>query len=150
MKAFYAVFLLVFLASCGSEVVVETATPETPEVVVEQTVEDMEAEMNDMPEEIIEDEIMEDETASVESEVQVLDAGYTNPKGPVDMQVEYTLAWDGTIASIDVSATSYDVSSFNNSIQSVVGMTIQEASESYVSGSSLTSAAFNNALKSAM
>lgn len=145
MKAFYAVFLLIFLASCGNEAVVETATPETPEAAVEQTVEDMEAEMNDMPE-----EISNDETASAESQVQVLDAGYTNPKGPVDMQVEYTLTQDETIASIEVSATTYDVSWFNTAVQDVVGMTIEEASDTYISGSSLTSAAFNNALKSAM
>lgn len=145
MKAFYVVFLLVFLASCGSEAVVETATPETPDAAMEQTVEDMETEMNNMPE-----EVSNDEAASLESQVQVLDAGYTNPKGPVDMQVEYTLADDQTIESIEVSATTYNVSEFNNEIQNVVGMTLEEASDTYISGSSLTSAAFNNAIKSAM
>lgn len=145
MKAFYAVFLLVFLASCWSESVVEAPISETPDSAVEQTVDDIETEMNDMPE-----EISNDETASTESEVQVLDAGYTNPKGSVDMEVEYTLAEDDTIASIGVTASTYDVSGFNGAIQDVVGMTIEEASDTYVSGSSLTSAAFNNALKSAM
>jgi len=90
-----------------------------------------------------------DEQAAVSSEIVTLDAWYTNPKGPVDMQVSYALNSAGTIETISVSATTYDVSGFNSQIQSVVGMSLEEASDTYISGSSLTSAAFNNALKDA-
>lgn len=162
MKAFYVVFFLVFLASCGSEAVVETATLETPKAAVEQTVEDMEAEMDDMPEEIMEDETVEEasveddeasqdnETTVGESKVEVLSAPYTNPAGLVDMQIEYSLDNDGNIASIDVSATTYDLTQFNQGAQAVIGMTPEEAADYTFSGSSLTGPAFNDAMKSAM
>lgn len=142
MKAFYALFLLVFLASCGSEAVVESTTVDS---TTDQTSQEIQAEIDEIPE-----EVMMDDTGSVESEVEVLDAAYTNPKWPVDMEIEYTLDVNGTIESIDVTATTYDVSKFNTAVQDVVGMTLEEASSTYVSGSSLTSSAFNNAIKEAL
>jgi len=169
MKAFYAIFLLVFLASCGSDAVVETATPKAPEAtVIEQTVDDIESELDDMPEEVMEDTapddssiqdetivedeaiVEEEETAMEDSKVELLSAPYTNPAGPVDMQIEYSLDSDGNIASIDVSATTYDLTQFNQGAQAVIGMTPAEASEYTFSGSSLTGPAFNDAMKSAM
>jgi hypothetical protein len=65
------------------------------------------------------------------------------------MSVAYELDSDGNIASIDVSATTYDLSQFNQGAQAVVGMTLEQASEYVVSGSSLTGPAFRAALKSA-
>lgn len=145
MKAFYALFLLVFLASCGSDVAETVVTPS--ESTAEETSAEIDWEIMEIPE-----EVMMEDTAMVESEskVEVLDAAYTNPKWPVDMEIEYALDANGTIESIDVSATTYDVSGFNSAVQDVVGMTLEEASDTYVSGSSLTSAAFNSALKWAM
>ena len=141
MKAFYLVFLLVFLASCGSEAVVETTTQESQS---EQTTQELDAQTQEIPE-----EVMMNDTGASESKVQVLEAPYTNPAGPVDMEIEYTLSDQGTIETIDVSATTYDISKFNTAVQDVVGMTLDEASNTYVAGSSLTSAAFNDAMKSA-
>lgn len=145
MKAFYALFLLVFLASCGANVDETAVSPSEPSV--EETSAEIDAETMEIPE-----EVMMDDTAMTESDskVEVLDAAYTNPKWPVDMEIEYALNENGVIESIDVSATSYDLSGFNDAVQSVVGMTLEEASDTYISGSSLTSAAFNSALKSAM
>lgn len=142
MKAFYVIFLLVFLASCGSEAIVS----ESPNVEQSQqeTLEELDSEI----ESLSSDDDVENEAVS-ESSVVILDAGYTNPKGPVDMVIEYELSDDSKVESIEVSASSYDLSTFNSEIQSVVWMTLEEASEVYVSGSSLTTAAFSSAIKEA-
>lgn len=75
-----------------------------------------------------------------------LDASYNNPKGPVDMTINYNLNDQGEILEIGVAATTYDVSKFNTAIQSLVGSTLEEAAE-YNSSSSLTGDAFKAAIK---
>jgi len=152
MKAFYVVVLLIFLASCGVDQAVEEA-PVTSEVV-EQAQEEVDAAVEELPEEVqefIEENNSEEEISqsAESSEVVVLDATYTNPKTEVDMEIEYQLDSDGNIADITVAATTYDLSGFNTEIQSqVIWKSLEEASEVYVSGSSLTSAAYNDAMKS--
>ena len=49
------------------------------------------------------------------------------------MQIEYTLDSEGNIATIDVSATTYDLSEFNRDVQAVIGMSLKEASDYSVS-----------------
>jgi len=87
------------------------------------------------------DNLEEDTTKTV-----TLDAAYSNPKGPVDMKINYTLSADGTIDTIAVSATTYDVAEFNSAIQSLVWKTLEDAAN-YKTGSSLTGDAFKSAIK---
>lgn len=174
MKAFYAIFLLVFLASCGSDTVQTTVAP-SDNLPAEEVTQEIENAIDDLPEELedeldeqeeestqeesawsddlqedtVEEEQAEDDEVS-ESKVEILDAAYTNPKWPVDMEIAYTLDADGKIQTISASATTYDVAKFNDGIQSVIWLTLEEASDTYVTGSSLTSAAFNNAIKGAL
>jgi hypothetical protein len=124
MKAFYAIFLLVFLASCGTDVAVETTTP--TQTVTEQTTQELDLEATQIPEEIVEEDV-------VESKVVKLDAPYKNPQTTVDMEIEYTLNANEEIETIEVSATTFDISGFNDAVQKVVGMTLEEASDTYVS-----------------
>lgn len=157
MKAFYVLLLLVFLASCGSEVVenpeldvpvIEGPAIEAP-IVEAPAIEEINEALDELPEEVI--DLMEensDTSAEVEdSKIVKLETPYINPKGEVDMMIEYTLNSENKIETIDVSATSYDLSDFNASIQAVIGMSVEEASEYYVSGSSLTTAAYQAALQ---
>jgi Na+-transporting methylmalonyl-CoA/oxaloacetate decarboxylase gamma subunit len=51
MKAFYVVLLLVFITSCASNAIVE----EAPEEVTLQTTQELEAAIQELPEEIIEE-----------------------------------------------------------------------------------------------
>lgn len=142
MKYFYILFALAFLASCSTA---ETeVSPEVSNTTVEQTtLNELDSEMSELPSE----ESVENTDISASSEIQILQAPYTNPAGPVDMQVAYTLDTAGKIEAIDISATTYDLSQYNEAMQSVVGMTLAEASEYSVSGSSLTGAAFRAAVK---
>lgn len=153
MKTFYILLLLVFLASCGSENEV-AVLPDIEIPVIEKSspieIVEIDEALSELPEEII--DIMEEENSDTsteisESKVVILDTPYVNPKGEVDMMIEYALDSEDKIETIDVSATSYDLSDFNASIQAVIGMSVEEASEYYVSGSSLTTAAYQDALK---
>ena len=66
----------------------------------------------------------------------------------VQMNIEYELDSDDKISSISVTSPNYKgMPQFNSGVQAVVGMSVQEASEYYVSGSSLTTPAFQAALK---
>jgi hypothetical protein len=80
----------------------------------------------------------------------MLDATYTNPQAEVDMKVSYSLDENNNIAEISVDATTYDVSAFNEKIQYLVGQPMEEAGNVYISGSSLASEAFTNAIKNNM
>ena len=150
MKTFCIVITLAFLVSCWESVVVDTPIQE-PTVEEQETVTEIEGALDELIEttqdaEVDEGSAMEPQASDWE-EIVLLDATYTNPKGSVDMTIEYELGVNDIIENINVSATTYDLTGFNDSIQSVVGMTLEEASDTYISGSSLTSAAFNNALK---
>gem|GEM_PF-3633119 len=94
MRKVYILAGLLFLASCSHAEVatVNTEVVGTPETIVEQTVEvETEAEV-ETPAEEINDEVAALETAVEDlSKTATLDAAYTNPKGPVDMKVAYSL-----------------------------------------------------------
>lgn len=160
MKKFYILAGLLFLASCGQAEIQQNTTtqaPAIPETVVEQSIE-VEV-VNENEDELEENNEVDTPTAEINTKVDALeiatedisktvtlDAGYTNPRGPVDMAVTYSTNSAWVLTAINVVATSYDVSSFNDEIQSLVGSTLEDAAE-YTSGSSLTGYAFNQAVK---
>jgi len=194
MKAFYAILLLVFLASCGTPVVPqEPVDPVNPEEQLQQEVSaEIDAEAEKIIEELIkiweesEDSENEEEKdssdewqdsyqeiqeveeskqdvpaeatqpiedtastdAAVTSKVTQLTASYTNPAGNVDMNISYSTDSDWNITEISVTSPNYKwMVGFNKNVQAVIGMSVDEASEYYVSGSSLTTPAFQKALK---
>jgi len=171
MKAFYAIFLLVFLASCGTAVNPEPeVNPDTPATEIQQEVSvEIDAEAEKIIEELIkiwedDDEIWEEEnavksivpapqieesqdTASAPKVIE-LETSYTNPAGNVDMNISYSTDSDGKITEISVTSPNYKwMVGFNKNAQAVIGMSVTEASEYYISGSSLTTPAFQEALK---
>jgi len=151
MKKIYILAGLLFLASCGQAEIQETVqneVPATPETVVEEVLDEViETTEDETPSEEINAEVEALETAVEDTTKTVtVDASYTNPKGNVDMMLDYTLDSEGKIETIGVSATTYDVANFNDEIQTLVGSTISEAAE-YTSGSSLTGEAFKKAVK---
>lgn len=163
MKKFYVIMLLVFLSSCGTNNSQEPTAPEEteqnqvqeqPEDLSgqgqwDQSYEDMMAQEDEVASETAQD--IEDEMDSMEespeNEVMTLDANYNNPNGEVDMKVNLELSQDDTIESIEVTATTYDVTDFNDAAQDLIGKDVAEAEEFYASGSSLTSDAFTKAIK---
>ncbi len=191
MKAFYALLLLVFLASCGTPVTPDAPKePVVPSEPQEEVQEDVPAEIDAEAEKIIEElikiweessegdsteqeapveaqepvgsssetvepeqvEIQEEEVqepnTAVESKVVELATSYTNPAGNVDMNISYSLDDSGKISEISVTSPNYKwMVWFNKNAQAVIGMTVEQASEYYVSGSSLTTPAFQKALK---
>ncbi len=149
MKAFYVVLLLVFITSCASNAIVE----EAPEEVTLQTTQELEAAIQELPEEIIEELSgwnQETEIAS-ESEVVELSTKYVNPAWEVDVNIEYELAADDTISAILVTSPNYAwMGKYNTDVQAVIGMSVEQASEYYISGSSLFTPAFQKAMKSSL
>jgi hypothetical protein len=155
MKHFCILLALVFLVSCGAATVTENEvnTSEAPQSIVaeEAAVDDIESELENISEGEHDDGHDDDHShddESEESKVMLLDAPYTNPAGAVDMQIEYSLDADWNIEEIEVSATTYDLTQFNEGIQKVIGMNLEDASK-VVTGSSLTDASFQAALKGA-
>lgn len=91
-------------------------------------------------------EISEEEVA--EWKVQELSTTYISPKTEVIMNVAYTLDENEKFSKIEVTSPNYDhMSKFNNGIQSVIWMTIEEAAEVNVTWSTLGSVAFSKVLK---
>lgn len=134
MKYLLAILTIAFLVSCTNEELEQA-------VVVEETTMEVNEDINS------EMENLEVETTEEENNVILIDANYTNPNGLVDMTVEYTLWENEEITSIEVKATTYDVTDFNTEVQKLVGMTIEEAQNAEISGWSLTTEAFKEALK---
>lgn len=134
MKYLLAILTIAFLVSCSSEEVEQI-------VVVDETTmevnEDINSEMENLDEEVMQEE----------ENVVLIEANYNNPNGLVDMTIEYTLNGEEEITSIEVKATTYDVTDFNTEVQKLVGMTIEEAQNAEISGWSLTTEAFKEALK---
>lgn len=137
--------LLLILASCGA-----TSSSTQEDAAVEASVDSeidgaLEAEL--APES--EDSAVDSSTDETASGMVVVETSYDNPAGNVDMNISYTLNSDGTIASMDV--VNEDRPQFADAVEAqVVGMTLEEAADIYVAGSSLASDAFSKALKSQM
>ena len=140
MKFVYAVMLLVFLASCTKTPVETPVLDETPAPVAQEEQVD-EALVNDIVSEV------ENLGTTAENEVITLDGSYTNPKGNVDMKIDYSVDANGVIQTMNVSATTYNLEDFNTAAQELVGKTLSDAENFYVAGGSLTSDAFTTAIK---
>ncbi len=136
MKYISIILFIVLVSSCTQETPeITNTTNNTEEVAVtEQSVSEL-------------DDVVSSISEGAWTELVSVDATYTNPKWNVDMLIEYTLDADGKITDISTSATTYDLSKFNTKINTVVGKTVEEASEMYFSGSSLTTEAFQKAMK---
>lgn len=191
MRIFYVIFLLVFLASCGSETTTQTPTQTSQtDIAVEQTQVDIDQASNNLPEEDILDPAEEaarieaetavnlsQETDQVEAQTEIetseeiapessqessvetpevsastklieLSTTYNNPKIEVIMDIDIEVSENDIIESISVTSPNYGgMPEFNTKIQEVVGLTLDEAAEYNVSGSSLTTPAFQAALK---
>ncbi len=90
-----------------------------------------------------------DEVSS--GEMIELSTTYTNPAMEAVMNIALEVNDDNIIQSIEVTSPNYQgMVSFNWAVQDVVGKSLEEASEFYVSGSSLASPAFQKALKKAL
>ena len=140
MKFFSFVVLLVLLASCGTRQNHNEADIIGPndDIIIpadDEFLDDMMDEIDKIDETWFENEILE------------IDAAYRNPGWSVDMVLTIGLN-NGIIQSINATATTYDISDFNEAAQALIGKAIEEGEDFYVAGSSLTSEAFNNAIKS--
>ncbi len=113
-------------------------------VVVEE-----EEKVNDVTQETVSnlDSAVTEISENAWSELIEVKGDYTNPKGAVDMVISYKLDSEGKITEINTAATTYDLSQFNTKVTDVVWKTVKEASETYFSGSSLTTEAFQKAMK---
>ena len=135
MKYLYTIFLITFLASCtGTQDNLDTEIDLIPDATI-KTVDDIDSEISNL------------EADETESKIVKIDATYTNPKLDVDMVVSYSLSEDNTIETIGISATNWDLSEYDTAAQVVIGKTLEEASETNITWSSLTNAAFKKALK---
>lgn len=129
----------------SSESQPEADVPDAPEAdeeevsVIDTVNTELEAEMETMENE-------PEEPAA--NDLVTLKTSYKNPKTTVDMTIVYELDADEKIVSINMSAPQYDLAKFTDAIsEQIVGKTLEEASEVYVSGSSLATEAYQNALK---
>ena len=113
---------------------------------------DAELETMEKAEETPAEAISEEESDEVSStEMIELSTTYTNPAMEAVMNIEMSVDDSNIIQSISVTSPNYQgMVSFNWAVQEVVGMSVSEASEFYVSGSSLASPAFQKALKKAL
>lgn len=132
MKYLYLLLLTVFIASCGAKV-------DETKVVEDETTTEVVTEINNELENL-------NEVTPIKNIVK-LDAKYNNPAWEVDMVIDYTLDDNGVIETIDVSATTYDLTEFNESIKILVWKTIEEAKNTEITWGSLTTEAFKKALK---
>ncbi len=137
MKNIYILILFVFLASCTNQ---ETANENMENNNTNEQIE------NEMENSFSWDNQNSNEDTT-NNKVEKLDASYKNPKTEVDMVINYSLNENNTIESINVNATTFDVSEFNEKIQYLVWEDIEEAEDVYISGSSLTSEAFVDTIK---
>lgn len=141
MKIFYGLSLLILLTSCTTTTENNVTPNETnlPETVIEDTTTD--EVLNDMSGAT--DELNE----TVENEVISLEAPYKNPQADVDMVVSYSLDAEGNIETMHLSATTWDISKYDESVQALVWQPIDAAESFYISGASLATDAFNAAIK---
>lgn len=135
MKILSILFLVALLASCGT-----TTTPEQTQPVVEDQANEMENNMWEFDNEEMD-----------ENKMETIEYSYTNPAQEVNMVIDYSLNSEDKIESINVSATNWDkLGDFDAAVKSnVIGLTLEEATQMpTVSGASITSEAFKEAIKS--
>ncbi|MDD2870422.1 MAG: hypothetical protein PHS49_00395 [Candidatus Gracilibacteria bacterium] len=146
-----ALFLTIFLASCGSEntEVIEDTTENNTENT--QVLEDINNELENIEQQ---DDIQSDNSANTETKVVKLNKVYTTPGG--EDEVEFNITMNGNlIENVDTKLiVGGDISqartkAFSDSVNTELkGKTLEEAAEiSIIGGSSLTTGAFKSALK---
>lgn len=158
MKYLYTVLAILILASCTTtdnnndviemtdiKAAIETTTDNNNDVIEMTDIKTaIETTTNEIDNEIVDIELNDKES---EEKMISIDAFYTNPQQEVNMIINYKLNSEDKIESMDVSASNWELKEFNNAVQNVVGMTLEEASEASIAGWSLTLEAFKNALK---
>lgn len=83
-----------------------------------------------------------------ENELKEISAEYKNPKTTVDMMIKYKLDENWKIDSLSVDASTYNISKFQKQVEEkAIWKTLKEASEIYISWQSLTTKAFQDAIK---
>lgn len=147
MKIIYLLMFTLLLASCGNSWSTENESIVVDESAMEETTNQINEEIDSLNTETDSDWIALTESNSNNWEVVKLDAKYNNPKGEVDMSISYTLSESGTIETIEVTATTYDLEDFNTAAQDLVGKTLEDAKNFEKAGASLTNEAFKNAIK---
>jgi len=138
MKFITILLFVTFLASCTAQNV-EQETTTTNNTSEEITLTEMDDAMWDLDNMIID-----------ESKVEVISYSYVNPAQEVNIDIAYKLDSENKISMIDVTSSNWDeLEDFNTSVKEVVvGLTLEQASEmELISGASLTSEAFKEAIK---
>ena len=156
MKTFFILLSLAFLASCTAEAPSDEVSA-TPEVTVqEQTLSDIDEATANLPDtqEVVDELLSEvDEIANDESEATVVELSttYRNPTMEVIMDIEYSLDTEGKISEISLTSPNFEwISRYNDGVQPVIWMTVEQASEYVISGSSYATPAFQAALKESL
>lgn len=140
MKILVLLLTITLLASCTNkdEKIENTEIWDTK--VIEETVNDIEKSMNSL------DDLIKDE-----SKVQLINYKYSNPAQEVNLNIEYNLDAENKISMISITSDNWDkLEWFNTAAQEVlIGKTLKQASEvDLISGASLTTEAFKEAIKS--
>lgn len=178
MKTFYALALVVFLASCGENNIVTTSqTNPIAQTSVEQTSQDITEALASIPEEVkpeqngrpldengkperkgggwkqpIPDSVYKGGEITTEEydewKVVELSTTYISPKTEVIMNISYILDENNTFSKIEVTSPNYThMPKFHNGVQDLIGSTVEDAIKFNVSGSSLSTVAFQKVLK---
>lgn len=142
--------------------VIESDTSDT------EVVQDAEEIIDDLIDQVVGSDNETEETADLESpneEIQEIEVGdeseeqasvkvvelsttYTNPQVEVVMNIEYSLDENDTISAIELSSPNYQgMARYNELIQWVIGLSVEEASEFAIAGSSLATPAYQAAMK---
>lgn len=138
MKILSLLIFITLLASC-TNASVETWEKTVEKTTTQETVSELTDAMSDL------DTMQKDE-----SKVQLVKYSYANPAQEVNMDIKYNLNESGKITMIDITSDNWDkLWGFNTAAKEVlVWLTLEQASEvELISGASLTTAAFKEAIK---
>ena len=139
MKILSLLIFVMFLASCTSTSVQNEQKTMKDTIVSQETVSELTDAMSDL-----------DNMEKDESKVQLIKYSYANPAQEVNMDIQYNLDTENKISMIEITSDNYEgVSNFNSAAKDVViWLTLEQASEvGLISGASLTTAAFKEAIK---
>lgn len=148
MKYLVAIFTVVALASCGAKK--DTTTTNTGSASTgTQTETTSTATTNSSLTEEVKVATGEISSGSTdEAKVEKVSMAYKNPKGETtDTSYSYTLDSEGKIATISFEGYNHGGKFFEEATAQLVGKTLEEAKNLYVSGASLASDGFKASLK---
>lgn len=149
MKYFYIVLLSVLLVSCGAEVQKENNAVSETNTIEDKTINEIDAELAniDIPAIVIPEVVETEMNNKIAPKVEKINTVYSNPQQEVAMEISFSLDDDKNISKIQVSSSNWDLSKFNDAVQVLVGTDIEDASDANFAGASLTTAAFQEAIK---